>query len=208
MTIQNQLYKDIIWFINNKNDISCPYLQNEYLNSIAWMWTEYHTIHDDQIKRGKYISRYWSEKALTEICNELGVPSIVESYCNRNEIIDLRIPITKGNRNPKLIAEHVITKKLFVDTIKAMQCDSIPEDFEKILLNRYFSCIITKGEANSLGNKKYPDSGMRLYEPGFDCWARYKLHNKSAKETINVFECSVGFSDQDNCWMVSILLKN
>ena len=205
-------YKEICKYITGEVSIENEFLENKYLETLAWAWTEFHDTDLPKDTRGKFISEYWSEKALMFLSKKLNGPMVVDDYKN-STISTLEIPFSLVSyRMPGLHAEHVITKSLFIETMKELKDErkGVPEKLKRALEKRFFSCVITSSEAKDLGNEPYDGQSKNILDDDFKCWYRYCRHNELPKDkiedTIIVYKCNISYKKHGigHRWLVSI----
>ena len=196
-TAHDIMFEDLTRFVKGDLAFNSKEMERQFLKELAWVWTEFRDIEGGKTLRAKFATEYWSEKALKKIyeissgCNgNINLNSIKVKNCLSAGIISSSSRVEKELRH-----EHVVPKKLFIDTVlKLKEQGSVDESFYNKLLQCFVGCIITKKESEALDkqHRNYPDVGMLLDDKEFDCWVRYREYNhENPNNQIVVFKCRV-----------------
>lgn len=207
VTTPDGFFKEISKYIEGEIVIENKFLKNQFLNTLAWAWTEFHDTDLKKDTRGKYVSEYWSEKAWEKMRSIL-----VEKGIGSSDDETLEIPFSLVSTHTEgLRAEHVITKKLFVETLRELKKSGqgVPKNFRKLLDERFFSCILTSDEAKALDkhNKEFTAQNKDMQSDDFKCWVRYRQYNENKEEEkrIVVYKCNLSYKEYGSSyrWLVS-----
>ena len=196
--------EEINRYIKGELAIKNEFFENQFLNTVAWVWTEFHDTDLKKDTRGKYVSEYWSEKAWEKMRSIL-----VEKGIGSSDDETLEIPFSLVSTHTEgLRAEHVITKKLFVETLRNLK-GSGKEVHKNLLDERFFSCILTTDEAKALDehNKGFHAQNEDMLSDDFKCWVRYRQYNENKEEEkrIVVYKCNLSVKEYGSSyrWLVS-----
>jgi len=196
-TAHDRMFEDLTRFVRGELSFRSNEMERRFLRELAWVWTEFRDTEDGKSMRAKFATEYWSEKALKKIYK-------ISSGCEGD--IDLNSSAVKGSLSDGILSasslvenefrhEHVVPKKMFIDTVlKLREQGSVDESFKYKLLQNFVGCIITKEESGELDkqHRNYPDKGKLLDDEDFDCWIRYREYNReNPDKQIVVYKCRV-----------------
>lgn len=192
--IHDKLFEDLRRYVEGKLSFKTKVLEERFRNELSWVWTEYHDEEDERGVRGKFMTEYWSERALMWLYSH----SSGERSDNLT-IDDIKDYLASGVASSgaavarELRHEHVVPRQVFFRTLEDLkEKGEVPLDFKEKLCDRFFGCILTKKEANELDAKHrdYPNENCRLNEESFDCWIRYREYNDEPETNpIVVYKC-------------------
>ena len=136
-TAHDMMFEDLIRFVEGDLSFKSKEMERQFLKELAWVWTEFRDTEGEEGLRVKFATEYWSERALKKIyeissgCTEsIDLNSIVVENCLSAGILSASSKVEKELRH-----EHVVPKKLFIDTVlKLKEQGTVDESFKNKLL--------------------------------------------------------------------------